>query len=207
MARSGHKKIDVWKFNVEGIIHPVDIHMVRPTDDRSMYKIQFTASSKALEISIRNADLDALRKEAQELVNARAKVTWHNKLWVQLTAVLDSLNPDEHEEMKTEISITVAAVQICECNGQKRQRRHNLNSGRGSDGWPETGKQTDHWNRSYMNQMALIDDTPANRAALDELQMGFRVLADRLSKLLDVDMIQKTLNNIKTQPLLPMPKK
>lgn len=191
----------------------------------------FHALCEEADVHLVSLDLAKLEKAVRALVEQRIQVAWRPMLVVTVDgdrAPLfvsaarrrhreDAPGPRtllEGDEAVTDfkMEIKVEAVSISEILGKKYHRTTQPNDGyvrrptRVIEGWPEVGDFTKPDDRHdsrwhHAKTIAMVDDTPENRAALLAIRMAFERATSALDRLLHPDNVAATLRQaLEAQP-------
>jgi hypothetical protein len=172
-------------------------------------------------------DIDQLKKDVFLLVKEKLHLTWEGKLLVEIggsrTRLYDHKDgPDTlatEDDARASVNLAWTRIQITKVGTKKKYRRFNSyydprdygrsdepgkeNWSQMMDGWPDTGPKKNRFDDDTGDYVAMIDDTPEHRQALEAIAGGMEELHKRLAGLLKQDSIVATLAAVKTQPLLP----
>jgi hypothetical protein len=187
------------------------------------------------EIDEHDVNIDELKKRVFAGIKQKLEIPWRDVLHVEVDGDRERLfkkktaadTKDTEASARVNVSVHWTRHQIAEVRGKKVSRRfqswyeptqlddnHRVIKLPGreqfssmSDGWPDTGRPTDRWNKADKTRIAaLVPDTPENRLALEQIADGFDQLHKRLMGLLAPKAIEKTLANIGDAGLmLPAP--
>ena len=159
-------------------------------------------------IEIESGDISELAKMARELLEEWFKIDWKPKLVVAVTAStsIDQWDRERGVRMNSGFEMSVSGWDegVQSKTGRIFRREH--------DRWGEKrhkyagdikssreGKST----RADKITVAVIDDTPENRKALEDMSAGLNDLMRRLQQFLRDDNLQQTLADAAFRKLLP----
>lgn len=160
-------------------------------------------------------DPEALTKRLYELLNAHYDINWKPYLYVRVYTG----STDEHycgsesDGRELKLSVNHLLVGTKPDGTQVHDFYHGIDQvyaggghkprfDRYSQGLPETTKMEDKWRGSGYDGracVAMVEDTPENRAAIKAIQTAMAELAAKLGALLAPEAIQTTLTNMPTR--------
>ncbi len=163
-------------------------------------------------VRLEGKDPEVLTKQLFELLNAHFEISWKPFLYVRVYTGEPNENYCGSESDGRELKLSVNHLLVgakpdgtvvhdfyhgisqVYTGGSHRPRYNNY-----SKGLPETTRMKNKWRGSGddgQECVAMIEDTPENRAALKAIQKAMKELATKLSDLLAPDAIQATLINM-----------
>lgn len=161
-------------------------------------------------IYVKDHDVDECIAKAQKVIAERLAIEWRDVLHVSVESIESghrSREPEDDVRDEDDYALTLEwkAKQVGERGGEPVYRDRPGSSqvypGTLDEGTPS---HQPHWERT--KQYAIIDDTPANREALQKVADGLVLLAAKVRELFGPKAIQLTLANLKQSlPMLAAP--
>lgn len=197
--RSKHKEsdryFDTWELLVNGANKSVEVRVISQKDECRFVAIYRPKSPDEPKIECFGTDINKLRKDMRTRMQDGFKIDWKDKLYI----VLDSDFDDHSAEWYAKIELSCALYQIANDTSGDPISRRSI-SDPYSPGWPEIGppdvKDGEGKSWSDRDMLALVDDTPENRAAIEQFMTGFKKLKDGLAKIFHPKVAQSTLAGI-----------
>lgn len=163
-------------------------------------------------IEIESGDIAELGKMTRELLEEWFKIDWKPKLVVTVTASTSIKQWDREKGVRLNSGFDMSVSGWDEGVQPKTGRIFR----RESDRWGEKRRKyvgdiksarEGKSNSQDKTTVAVLDDTPENRKALEDMAAGLNELMKRLQKFLGDDDLHQTLASAAINMLLPEPKK
>lgn len=226
MTRPPGKKIDTWTFTIDGQRVKVDVRMDPGARTDFLVRHDLATGER---ISLRNPDINALRKEVEDALRAKIRVHWERFLYIETCGGLEpSLEGAAQKARLTEESqagetwarhdwladaqlhallrLDYRTIEIgTRADGSQCYRElasshgHNVHEGLPHLETPDS-EERGFRSDDYPTQSAYLPDTPANRAALELIRAGLDLVRQRLQELLSHETIAATLQQVLTSP-------
>ncbi len=140
-----------------------------------------------------HTDVKLLREKAETALKSKIAIEWQPKLLVHVRCRGDNRGSKDTDiklhSWGMDFKLSVETLDIGEYQGKKYQR-----DGRVQEGWPHVGKPNTF---SEYDMVAMIDDTPENRAALNSIIDNWHESRHRLLDLFNPHTIQNTITAAK----------
>lgn len=191
MAGSRGKKIETFKFQIDGVGYEVPVYM-----QRRHRETIFAAYLHLPDEELRDASIDALETKIKEAMQRRKGLEWER--WIYVTYSGGSEGEDGDNKFRARSGLQYEIVEVATlADGEKTHRFADPNRyGRHAyEGLPDIGP-VDGFSDEDPEIRALIPETPENLAALHSIRDRFSSLNARLRKLLAPNTIQKTLGTL-----------
>jgi hypothetical protein len=159
--------------------------------------------------------LDELEERFRAYIRERVSIDWQPHLYVEVSSSY-LVDPEaqmrsrpmfpENETLRNSrtlnlsLEIRVARVELGTTGSGAKKHRGGFSGGGGAprNGWPDVGKEERR--RSYGSggdkMLALIEDTPANREAVEAIRQGMQRLNERLQVALSPEHIEQAFANV-----------
>lgn len=194
MAGQRGKKIETFKFHIDGVGCEVPVYM------QGRYRgngTTFAAYLHSPEETLRDASIDVLETKAKEAMQRRKGLEWERFIYVTYSGSSESPQADDTTFMaKSGLRYEIVEVATL-ADGEKTHRFANrARYGRQAyEGLPDVGP-IDQYSDEDPEMRALIPETPENMQALQSIREKFIALNSRLRELLEPKRIQATLTAI-----------
>jgi len=185
--RHGQKKIETWKFRVDGQSFEVDVYLVRADYGRGE-ATKFLAVSEALELKIEDVSLDELRKKAKAAVEVAGKTTWSK--WIHYSIRWDPDDEERETDHRVELSVRWSVVERADVGKPTERYRDCERRTFGSrydrvhTGSPETGFEQSYRGTDKNQFHGLIPFDEKVVAGFKVLDAGMKSVYDRLRDVL-----------------------
>lgn len=203
------KKIETWKFEKNRSEILVPVHLITPESHEKRKRLYFRCDLEEFDIHETSENLTTLKTKVFGALDRKTDLDW--KPYLQLT--VDGESEMFSEKPKTRnasisvsLAVSVQPILLTKTKtGEKLHKDHpegvpgrsqyqQSRSEYVQSGWPETKKRHLVYGRTP-TVVALVPDTPENRAALNLLSTDVGKLLERLLELFAPNAAEKTLAN------------
>jgi hypothetical protein len=212
---SGGKCIEKWEIETDSGPIPCRTYMIRGEEATHWVCVarlgddEFVKKGSKRWGSDAREHLDDLEERFRKEVRERVAVVWKPHLYVEVSSshLVYPDDPDRQRRYETfdghrsadlSLQIKVAAVDLGTTGAGEKRHRGSIHaySKTPTMGWPEVGPQHKHGYGGGRKMYALIEDTPANREAVEAIRRGMQQLNAQLHTALSPEHIEKAFANV-----------
>lgn len=187
------KKLERWTFTVDGVPLTVDCRILPENNPP-----KFFAKLEALDVTIENTDIKALKKEVEATLKKGISLKWERFYLIEFGgAVLKpSIFDDEDDDAtKAKLEFSYLTIEIAtRPDGTKCWRKADRWNNRIHDDVPDLEREPDTFLENHYDQHAMIPANPENKARLEAILLAFSALSEKLFAVLHQDRILETIS-------------
>lgn len=215
---SGSKCIEKWEVETDSGTVQCRTYMNRTEESTLWCCVAHLGDDEFLRINSRNRysedgpeRLDDLVERFRAEVRERVSVAWKPHLYVQVSSSyliepegVRKMLFDDTRPQSLELEIRVARVDLGTTgSGEKRHRGGMSYYDKNPKlGWPEVGRDVNRGGfGAGVKMLSLVEDTPANREAIEAIREGMQRLNTQLQVALSPEHVEKAFANV--HKLLP----